>query len=185
MTHALKEPFMAVDVQAYKESMAHWATGVSIVTAVAPDENLITGDTVAGDGRAVGITVSSLTSLSIDPPEVLISVSKKLYTHGVILATRRFAATILHAGQVEIGMRFAGMVPEVEDRFAGIETMRAVTGCPILVDSLAWVDCVVKHVFDGEDHTIFVGEVMAAGSTNEGEPLLYYKRKWRLLAAAD
>ncbi len=170
MQQTVKDALMAVDVQSFKEAMAHWATGVSIVTAVAPN------------GRQVGITVSSLTSLSIDPPEVLISVNKKLYTHGVILASQCFAASILRAGQTELGMRFAGMVPEVEDRFAGIETRYAATGCPLLADALAWVDCRVKQSFDGDDHTIFVGEVVAAGSAGEGEPQLYYKRQWRTLA---
>ncbi len=171
MTDTLQNGFTTVDVQSYKEAMAHWATGVSIVTALVPEE-----------GRQVGITVSSLTSLSIDPPEVLISVSKKLFTHHVILASGRFAASILRAEQTDLGMRFAGMVPEVEDRFAGVDTHYALTGCPIIGDALAWVDCTVKHVFDGEDHTIFVGEVVAAGNAAAGAPLLYYDRKWRLLA---
>lgn len=164
-------PGKTVDVQMYKESMAHWATGVSVVTAVSPE-----------DGRQVGITVSSLTSLSVDPPQVLISVSKKLVVHGIILATGRFAASILRAEQVEWGMRFAGMVPDVEDRFAGIETISAVTGSPILAGALAWLDCTVQREYDGDDHTIFVGEVVAAGHASEGEPLLYYDRQWRTLA---
>lgn len=171
MAPVVKESVMRVDVQAYKESMARWATGVSVVTAVAPE-----------DGRKVGITVSSLTSVSVEPPEVLISVSKKLFTHSAILATGRFAVSILHADQTEWGMRFAGMVPEVQDRFAGIETVSAVTGCPILAGALAWLDCTVHHTYDAEDHTIFVGEVLAAGRADAGEPLLYYDRKWRTLA---
>ncbi len=171
MGHIVKDPLMAVDVQSYKEAMSHWTTGVSVVTAVAPE-----------GGRQVGITASSLTSLSIDPPEVLVSVSKKLYTHDVIMATQRYAASILRAEQTELGMRFAGMIPEVEDRFAGVATFLAATGCPILSDALAWVDCRVKHVFDGDDHTIFVGEVVAAGAADDGAPLLYYKRQWHVLA---
>ena len=78
MVANVKVPVTSVDVKAYKESMAHWATGVSVVTAVSPE-----------DGRFVGITVSSLTSLSVDPPEILISLSKNLFTHGAILASGR------------------------------------------------------------------------------------------------
>lgn len=162
---------MTVDVRVYKEALAHWATGVSVVTALAP-----------ADGRQVGITISSLTSLSIDPPEILISVSKKLYTHDVILATGRFALSILRAGQTNVGMRFAGLIPEIEDRFADLETFSAATGCPLLADALAWLDCSLLHSYDGEDHTIFVGKVLAAGSGASGEPLLYYDRNWRTLA---
>lgn len=173
MAFDVKDPAMSVEVDAFKEAMAHWASGVAVVTAVSP-----------ADGRPVGITVSSFTSLSIAPPQILISVNKRLFTHGVIISTGRFAASILRAEQREWGMRFAGMVPEVDDRFAGIATFRAATGSPILADALAWVDCEVRHTFDGEDHTVIVGEVVASGSAPDGEPLLYYDRKWHAVAQA-
>ncbi len=171
MTLAVKDSAMSVQVDAFKEAMAHWASGVSVVTATSP-----------ADGRPVGITVSSLASLSIAPPQVLISVNKRLFTHDVIIGTGRFAANILRAEQKEWGMRFAGMVPEVDDRFAGIDTFCAATGCPILADALAWIDCEVRHTYDGEDHTIIVGEVIASGSAADGGPLLYYDRKWHTIS---
>lgn len=169
LSGSVKEPIMGVDPRIYKETLAHWATGVSIVTALSES------------GRPIGITASSLTSLSLDPPQVLISVNKRLYTHDAILMRGSFAVSILREDQVEWGMRFAGMVPEVEDRFAGIETFTAHSGAPVLVDALAWIDCDVRHAYDGEDHTIFVGEVMAAGSNGGSPPLLYYDRQWRRL----
>ena len=175
--YPVKDMTMGVDPRTYKETLAHWSSGVTVVTSLA-------------DGHPVGITASSFTSLSLDPPQVLISINKKLFTHGAVHESGRFAVSILRAEQVEWGKRFAGMIPEIEDRFAGIETFTAASGCPILSEALAWVDCEVRRMYDGEDHTIFVGEGMAAGvgRTPAGSedaaaaPLLYYNRQWRALS---
>jgi flavin reductase (DIM6/NTAB) family NADH-FMN oxidoreductase RutF len=167
-----EERLMTVDPATFKETLAHWASGVTVLTTV-------------GESGPVGITASSFTSLSINPPQVLVSVNKRLYTHDAIRQSGVFAVSILHDGQEEVGKRFAGMVPEIEDRFAGLALHVADTGSPILSDALAWVDCSVQHVYDGDDHTIFVGQVLAAGvgpQGNNGAPLLYYNRGWRRLA---
>lgn len=76
-------------------------------------------------------------------------------------------------------MRFAGLRPEITDRFAGPTTQTAVTGCPLLPDSLAWVDCTVWAMYDGGDHTIFVGEVQDLSVSDLDMPLLYHNRLWR------
>src|SRR5690606_36920211 len=81
--------------------------------------------------------------------------------------------------QLEIGMRFAGMKPEIKDRFTGLKTHTAVTGSPLLPDSLAWVDCTVWAMYDGGDHTIFVGEVKDLSVSELDMPLLYHNRLWR------
>ena len=159
---------MAVDAQDFKNALAHWATGVTVVT------------TRSGD-RHIGITASSLTSLSLEPPQILICVARKLYTHAAILESGVFAVNILNVEQVEWGMRFAGMIPENGDRFEDIDFDTATTGCAILPGVLGWLDCTVRHAYDGGDHTIFVGEVVAAGFEN-GPPLLYFNRHWRQLS---
>ncbi|HHY54658.1 MAG TPA: flavin reductase family protein [Chloroflexi bacterium] len=161
---------MSIAVQSFKDALAHWASGVTVVTTHV-------------DGRPVGITASSLTSVSLDPPQILICVARKLFTHQAIEQSGVFAVNILGTDHLEWGMRFAGMIPELSDRFAGIATHTAVTGAPILSDVLGWLDCRVRHAYDGGDHTIFVGEVMAAGSTEERSPLLYFNRSWRQLDA--
>jgi len=160
---------MSVDLQQFKNALAHWTTGVTVVTSQL-------------DGSPVGITASSLTSLSLQPPQVLISVTRKLYTHDAILQSRTFAVSILTAEQLGWGMRFAGMMPEYTDRFEGIRWTTAVTGCAILPDVLGWVDCTLRHTYDGDDHSIFVGEVVAAGFRDDKMPLLYFNRHWRQLA---
>jgi flavin reductase (DIM6/NTAB) family NADH-FMN oxidoreductase RutF len=159
---------MGVDVHDYKNALAHWATGVTVVT------------TLSGD-RHVGITASSLTSLSLEPPQILICVARKLYTHAAIMESGVFAVNILNVEQVEWGMRFAGMIPEHADRFEGIEFDTATSGCAILPGVLGWLDCTLRHAYDGDDHTIFVGEVVAAGF-EDGAPLLYFNRHWRQLS---
>ena len=164
----IQEPH-SVDPQLYKQTLARWATGVTVVGAVS-------------DGKPLGITANSFTSLSLNPPQVLISVNKRLYTHEAIRTSGRYAVSILREEQVALGKRFAGMIPEIEDRFAGVPWFTARTGCPILTDALAWVDCEVAEVYDGEDHSIFVGHVLAAGLAGEGHPLLYFNRDWRALA---
>ncbi|HQY90035.1 MAG: flavin reductase family protein [Caldilinea sp.] len=159
---------MSMDVQSFKDALAHWTSGVTVVTTQM-------------DGRPVGITASSLTSVSLAPPQILICVARKLYTHQVIEQSGVFAVNILGTDHLEWGMRFAGMTPELADRFADIELQRGVTGAPILPDVLGWLDCRLRHAYDGGDHTIFVGEVVAAGATEERSPLLYFNRTWRQL----
>ena len=89
-----------------------------------------------------------------------------------------FAVNILSKGSVELGRRFAGMLREVTDRFEGVAVTTAVTGSPLLPDTLGWVDCRTWAKYDGGDHTIFVGEVLAAGIDKTAAPLLYHSRSW-------
>jgi flavin reductase (DIM6/NTAB) family NADH-FMN oxidoreductase RutF len=162
---------MAVDLQEFKNALAHWASGVTIVTTLA-------------EGKPVGITASSLTSVSVEPPQILICVGRRLFTHGAIGASGIFAVNILSVAQEGWGKRFAGLLPEMGDRFVGIDWTTAQTGCPILPNVLGWLDCRLRHTYDGEDHSIFVGEVVAAGY-KRGAPLLYFNRSWRKLAEEE
>jgi hydroxymethylglutaryl-CoA lyase len=77
------------------------------------------------------------------------------------------------------------MKPEITDRFAGLKTTTAVTGSPLLPDSLAWVDCIVWAMYDGGDHTIFVGEVRDLSVSDLDMPLLYHNRLWRRSEALE
>lgn len=159
---------MSVEACLFRETMAHWASGVTVVTAM-------------DNGTRVGITASSLASVSLNPPQILVCVNKRLYTHTAIEAGGVFAVNLLQTSQLEWGMRFAGLFPDLHDRFQGIETYTAVTGSPILPDTLGWLDCTVAHAYDGGDHTIFVGQVEACGANESGPPLLYFNRRWRQL----
>lgn len=159
---------MSIEPQAFKAAMARWASGVTIVTT-------------CQSAAPLGMTASSFTSVGLQPPQVLVCVNCEAHTHTAIAASGYFAVNLLAVEQVEWGMRFAGQRPEVTSRFEGIGYTTARTGAPILPGVLAWLDCRVRHAFNGGDHTIFVGDVEACGAHGDGAPLLYYNRNWRQL----
>jgi flavin reductase (DIM6/NTAB) family NADH-FMN oxidoreductase RutF len=163
---------MSVEPQAFKEVMARWASGVTIATTCQA-------------GAPVGMTVTSFTTLSLHPQQILICANRKANTHAAIVESGFFAVNLLAVDQMEWGIRFAGLRPEVTDRFEGIAWLTAQTGAPILPGVLGWLDCHLRYAFAGGDHTIFVGEVAACGVCSDGgaprAPLLYYRRNWRRL----
>jgi flavin reductase (DIM6/NTAB) family NADH-FMN oxidoreductase RutF len=123
-----------------------------------------------------GFTATSFTSLSLDPMLVLVCALKGQRGHGMIEQSGRFAVNVLGAPQQEVGVRFATALES--DRFVGLSVLRAVTGSPILPGTLAWVDCALHAAHAGGDHTIFVGEVVAAEAPGGQEPLVYHDRRW-------
>ncbi len=163
---------MAYSPDNFKRAMSQFASGVTVVT------------TRHGE-TPIGITASSFTSLSLEPPLVLVSLNKRLFTHNVIAESGYFAVNVLSARQLDLGMRFAGMKPEIKDRFDGLNVTTAATGAPLLPDSLAWVDCTVWAMYDGGDHTIFVGEVKDLAVSDFDIPLLYHNRLWRRSEALE
>jgi flavin reductase (DIM6/NTAB) family NADH-FMN oxidoreductase RutF len=163
---------MAINAADFKNTLAQFASGVTVVTAM-------------HGAQPVGATVSSFTSVSLDPPLVLICLQKTIYSHEAVLTSGHFAVNMLTESQVELGLIFAGMRPEVIDRFDGLALRSGVTGSPILADCLTWLDCRVWQSYEGGDHTIIVGEVLAAGSHNPTQPLLYHNRQWATLRPLD
>jgi len=76
---------------------------------------------------------------------------------------------------------FAGRFPEIEDRFADIQVETLVTGSPLIVGGVAWLDCRVVETYDAGMNMLFIAEVLSARSFGEGQPLLYHDRKyWQL-----
>lgn len=160
-----------VDENSFRNVMSQWASGVSVVTSVS-------------DNGPVGVTASSFISVSLRPPLVAVSLATDLFTHDVINKSGVFAVNILRDGQANLGMLFAGLVAEDEDRFAGLPISVATTGSPILPNVMGWVDCILWAAYPGGDHTIFVGEVVDAEADDEAtEPLLYYRRLWGRFSA--
>jgi len=156
---------MGIDAATFRQALGQWPSGVSVVTTVF-------------DGRRHGMTASSFSSVSLDPPLVSICVARGMTSHDLIAAAGSFAVNILARDQVDVGKRFAGLTAGVDDRFAGLDVTTAETGCPLLPLVLAWLDCRVRHAYDGGDHTIFVGEVLAAATPRIAPPLLYHSRAW-------
>ena len=163
---------MVIHPATFKNTMSRFASGVTVITT-------------RYNGEKHGMTASSFCSVSLDPPLVLVCIAKHLRSHELIEKSGVFAVNILGADQLDWGMRFAGMNPEIEDRFAGIKVTIAATDSPILPRTLGWVDCQLRHCYDGGDHTIFVGEVLAGDTGQKDSPLLYYNRAWRELARLE
>lgn len=158
-----------VDSDALRQAMRQWATGVVIVTST-------------HNGVTHGMTVSSFTSVSLTPPQVLISLAQETRTHALVKKSHCFGVSILSAGQQDISNRFAGRIPDEQDRLEGLETLTLVTGAPLLSDSMARFDCRVIATFTSGTHTLFIGEVLAAQSREDAKPLLYYNRDYRTLS---
>lgn len=156
---------MAFDAMEQRRIMGHFATGVTVITT-------------HRDGELHGMTANAVTSLSLDPPLVLVAVDLRSQMLEFLQHGNCFAMNILEADQEAISGRFAAPGPK---DFSDLEIKTAVTGAPILTAALAFVDCRLSEVLRGGDHDIFIGEIVA-GDAREGQPLLYYKGKYAQLA---
>lgn len=158
---------MSIDHTLFRRVMSHLATGVTVVTTTTNEQ-------------PVGITVSSFTSLSLEPTLILICIEQRVAIHAVIAQAAMFAVNILADDQEQVSNQFAD--PRTERaRFALGSYMLSTHGLPILTGSLATLECRVVNAFPGGDHTIYVGEVIAA-ETGPGQPLIYYHSCYRGLA---
>jgi flavin reductase (DIM6/NTAB) family NADH-FMN oxidoreductase RutF len=147
--------------QQFKDVAAHFATGVTLVT------------TVNQEGHPAGLLVSSLSSVSLEPPLVLFCLAKKSQLHDVFANQDRFAVNILNTRQDTVVQHFT---TPMNDRWAGIPYSTDL-GLPILDKSLATIECDVAARHEAGDHTIYIGHVkkMTQGA---GDPLLYYNRQF-------
>lgn len=162
---------MPVDRQLFKSVLRRWASGVAVVT------------TRAGE-QVAGMTVSSFSAVSIDPPLVLFCADKSALTEPVIARAGVFAVNVLAADQFELSAQFALSGNEAL-RFEGLACRSGPTGSPWLPDTLAVLDCRVVAAHEAGDHVIYVGEVEAAEFDVAREPLTYYDAAYRRLAQAD
>jgi flavin reductase (DIM6/NTAB) family NADH-FMN oxidoreductase RutF len=164
----LQKPEYRVDAEELRRAMRQWATGVTIVTG-------------AFGGVRHGMTVSSFTSISLEPPMVLVSLERDTRTHALVQATGRFGVTILNQQQQEISDRFAGRDREQEDRLQGMATYTLVSEVPLLAHGLAGFDCEVTASYSAGTHTLFIGIVRGVRIQAGEEPLLYFDRAYRQL----
>lgn len=158
-----------LDPEQLRQSMRAWTSGVTIVTA-------------SHAGEQHGMTVSSFTSISLEPPLIIISLQTDSRTHELVVQANAFGVTILAEGQQDISDRFAGRVPDAEDRLAGLDTETLVTGAPLIKGGLAYLDCRVIQTIDVGMNTLFLAEVVAARGNGEGQPLVYHDRGYRKLS---
>lgn len=148
-----------VDAPQFRHLLGHFATGVTIVT--------VTGD----DGRPIGMTASSLASVSLHPPLLSVCVAHEAELHDPLAAADRWAVNILSDGQEALSRRFA---EPTENRFDGVGYATSPNGLVLLEGALAHIECESEAQHPAGDHTIFIGRVVG-GSTYPGRPLLYYR----------
>ncbi len=162
---------MAVSLEAFKEVMGLFPTGVTVVAT-------------RGKGdEPYGVTVSAFTSVSLDPRLVLICLDNRLSGIDRFLPTRSFSVNILSEDQAEISNHFAKPGSDRSEE-TGLYT-RTESGLPILKESMAWMECRLSASYPGGDHTILVGEVLEASlgrHSVDKSPLLYYRRRYTSLS---
>jgi flavin reductase (DIM6/NTAB) family NADH-FMN oxidoreductase RutF len=158
---------MPIPLDQFKHVMRQWVSGVTIVTMQAGD-------------RMHGLTVSGFLGVSLEPPLVAVSIGQELTSYRLLAENAAYAVNFLRDDQRELSDRFAGRLGDV-DRFAGLTTYTASTGAPILDDCLAWLDCRVVTTHAVGDHTLYVGEVVAAKVNTPASPLLYWNADYREL----
>jgi flavin reductase len=123
------------------------------------------------------LTVSSFTTVSWEPPLVLVCVDRFFRSHDLLVAADSFALSVLSNRQEFLAERFAGHAPGATGRFEGVPHDVGPSGAPILHGSVAWLDCRRTAVHDGGDHSILIGEALA-GEESGGPPLMYYASRY-------
>lgn len=147
-----------IDEQQFRRVMSRFASGVTVVTT-------------AVNGTLAGLTVSSFTSLSLEPRLVLVCIGNQADTHSVLERAGWYAVNILSEAQAAVSQRFAS---NTDDKFIAGSYTLSQHGLPLLAGVLATLECRTVQQYAGGDHTIFVGEVVET-QVFESQPLLYYR----------
>ena len=154
------------DPRTLRDALGCFATGVTVVTCLTQA------------GTPTGLTVNSFTSVSLDPPLLLVCLAKQAASAAALIAAPCFAVNVLQTGQQPASIRFA---TRDEDRFGTTPWSCGEAGAPILAQSLGVFECERYAVYDGGDHHILVGEVVKASFDAGLDPLLYFRGRYRRL----
>lgn len=158
---------MSIDSGKFRQVLGHFPTGVTVVTATAPD------------GEPVGLTIGSFTSVSLDPPLVgwLPMVDSQRWAQ--INSSGSFCVNVLGAEQAELCWRFAKT--SIAEPFEGVAWQPSpITGSPVLDGAIAWIDCAIEQVIEAGDHHFVIGRVLElehAHPDSEPNPLLFFRGK--------
>ena len=154
------------DPRTLRDALGCFASGVTIVTAR------------GADGVPVGLTANSFTSLSLDPPLLLVCIAHSSNSAPTLLEAEHFAVNVLQIGQQPASNRFAS---KAEDRFSATAWSEGHGGVPVLDGSLGSFECKRHAVHEGGDHFILIGEVVRATFEPRRDPLLFFRGKYRRL----
>lgn len=164
-------PHSAVGSTEFRELMARWLTGVSVVTA--------------RDGPVdAGLTVNAFLSVSLLPPSVLVSLTLDADTTPVIQRTGQFAVNFLAANQRPLSERFARVIPPAE-KFIGVAVHRGRSGVALLDGTLGALECRVVSSVPSYDHVLFIGEVTHQEFGRDGPPLVFFRSAYAEVEGTD
>lgn len=154
-------------VDAFKLSMSHLAAGVGIVTSADGDQ-------------MHGLVANTPTSVSMEPPTLLVCLHRETRTYAIVERSRRFCVSLLSADQMDALEIFAGMRSDIGDgdRFEHVDHGMSAHGQPFIEGSIAWIDCEVEAIHPGgESHAIVVGRVVEVGNERpDTDPMIWYGR---------
>ena len=159
---------MAFSQREFRNALGSFPTGVTVITAR------------SAEGADVGVTVNSFNSVSIDPPLVLWSLDREAYSWAAFASAAHFAINVLSEAQVELSRHFSLAGPAA---WLGITIERWQTGCAILSDCVANLECERHGIHDGGDHQIVVGRVLGIRHDASGIPLVFHQGKYRRILA--
>jgi flavin reductase (DIM6/NTAB) family NADH-FMN oxidoreductase RutF len=154
------------DPRTLRDALGCFATGVTVVTCV--DE----------DGRPAGLTVNSFTSVSLDPPLLLVCLHKMAASAPALIRASHFAINVLQTEQQPASISFSS---RTDVRFGWTPWSRGEAGAPILEESLCVFECERFGLYDGGDHHILVGQVIKASFDASVDPLLFFRGRYRRL----
>jgi flavin reductase (DIM6/NTAB) family NADH-FMN oxidoreductase RutF len=150
----------------FRQAMRHLVGGVNIITV--------------GRGRDIkGMTVTSVASLSVDPPSLIVSINRSASSWSLLKRNGFFGVNILNADQIDLAERFAGKGGVTgADRFAGAEWITRVSGAPLLADALAAIDCEVEHIVERHSHAIVIGRPLDIQLSQQTAALAYWQGQY-------
>jgi flavin reductase (DIM6/NTAB) family NADH-FMN oxidoreductase RutF len=150
----------------FRGAMRHLAGGVSVIT-------------VGRDNDISGMTVTSVSSLSIEPATLIVSVNRESSSWPLLRRHGAFGVNILNADQLDVAERFAGKGGvKGADRFAGAKWRTGLSGTPLLVGALAAIDCEVEDVFERHSHAIVIGRVLDVRTSELAGALIYWQGQY-------
>ena len=159
----------AVDQAEFRETCGRFATGVCVVTSL------------GADGPS-GMTANAVTSLSLDPPLMIVCFALTSRTLGAVEQSRRFGVQFLSHDQEEVAARFASKMPE-QEKFEGLAWSER-AGVPSIDGCLAWIGCELRDLYPGGDHLIGVGEVVDMWEV-DGDPLVFFRGDYWALSGQE
>lgn len=160
---------MPVQPDTFRKALGHFASGVTVVT-------------MASDVRKTGLTVSAFSSVSLEPPLILVCINKDSNALDLLRETKVFAVNFLASDQTAVSNQFAS---RTDDKFQSIPYHASPMGAPILDHALGYVECTLVQEVEAGDHCVYIGQVESADVDDSKQPLLYYHGRYESLAAAD